>query len=109
MQDGGKGCEIEISKGYSNMEPVAESMNVEENRRGIAHHHNLRYVCSDGESKTKTHIPEEVIESLLNGKLALPYSERFPLPAVINCIGGCSEEYYCSSSVSAWPYSACSE
>ncbi|KAI3765254.1 hypothetical protein L2E82_15301 [Cichorium intybus] len=35
------------------------------------------------------------IESLMNEKLALPYSIKFPLPSAINFPGGCEEVYYC--------------
>eukprot|EP00268_Persea_americana_P008899 TRINITY_DN1348_c1_g1_i2.p1 TRINITY_DN1348_c1_g1~~TRINITY_DN1348_c1_g1_i2.p1 ORF type:complete len:494 (+),score=102.90 TRINITY_DN1348_c1_g1_i2:197-1678(+) len=41
-------------------------------------------------------IPKEIIESLMNGGLALPYSKQFPLPSIVPCPGGCEEEHYCS-------------
>lgn len=40
-------------------------------------------------------IPKEIIESLMNGGLALPYSKQFPLPSIVPCPGGCEEEHYC--------------
>lgn len=96
MRDRAKECEIEKSA-CSQLELVAESTNLEENGDGVAEHDNVGDPCCDRLSKTRTCIPEEVVESLLNGMLKLPYSERFPLPTVVNCIGGCSEEYYCST------------
>ncbi|KAH9318680.1 hypothetical protein KI387_020449, partial [Taxus chinensis] len=73
-----------------------------ENGDGLHHQHSLQ--CSDKKTKMGLHIPEELVESLLNGKLSLPYSEKFPLPSVTNCIGGCSDEHYCSTSCAeaAW-------
>lgn len=40
-------------------------------------------------------LPKEVIESLMNGSLALPYSKQFTLPSIVPCPGGCEEEHYC--------------
>ncbi|XP_020102311.1 histone-lysine N-methyltransferase ATXR2 [Ananas comosus] len=40
--------------------------------------------------------PEEVLKSLINGNLSLPYTSQFALPPVIACPGGCEEEHYCS-------------
>lgn len=39
-----------------------------------------------------------VAELLMNGDLVLPYSDKFSLPSVIQCSGGCGEAYYCSKS-----------
>lgn len=104
MRNRAKECEAEKSTCCSQLELVAKSTNLEENGDGLADHNTIEDSCSDRHSKTRTCIPEEVVESLLNGALKLPYSERFPLPTVINCIGGCSEEYYCSTSCAerAW-------
>ncbi|PIN18330.1 putative histone tail methylase containing SET domain [Handroanthus impetiginosus] len=52
--------------------------------------------CSS--SSEKTCIPQDSIQSLMNGSLQLPYSENFPLPSVVPCPGGCKEAYYCSKS-----------
>uniref|UniRef100_A0A5B7BDL2 Putative histone-lysine N-methyltransferase ATXR2 n=1 Tax=Davidia involucrata TaxID=16924 RepID=A0A5B7BDL2_DAVIN len=52
--------------------------------------------CASSSSKDKIPLPKEVVESLMNGALVLPYSKQFPLPAVISCPGGCREAYYCS-------------
>ncbi|PNX77638.1 histone-lysine N-methyltransferase ATXR2-like protein, partial [Trifolium pratense] len=54
--------------------------------------------CSSGSSKTKVPLPEGVVESLMNGQLKLPYSEKFSLPPAVPCHGGCGEAYYCSMS-----------
>lgn len=40
-------------------------------------------------------ISEEVLASLMNGDLLLPYSEKISLPQVYACPGGCKEEQYC--------------
>ncbi|KAF3325646.1 histone-lysine N-methyltransferase ATXR2 isoform X1 [Carex littledalei] len=42
--------------------------------------------------------PKEMIESLLNGDLSLPFTNRFELPEAVPCPGGCEEEQYCSQS-----------
>lgn len=39
--------------------------------------------------------PKEMIESLLNGDLSLPFTDRFQLPEIVSCPGGCEEEKYC--------------
>lgn len=49
--------------------------------------------CSS--SSEKTRLPHDTIQSLMNGSLQLPYSENFPLPSVVPCLGGCKEAYYC--------------
>lgn len=49
--------------------------------------------CSS--SSQKTRLPHDAIQSLMNGGLRLPYSENFPLPLVVPCLGGCKEAYYC--------------
>ncbi|KAK9155877.1 hypothetical protein Sjap_003357 [Stephania japonica] len=52
--------------------------------------------CSSSDFKEKVSLPKEIVASLMNGQLALPYSERFALPSVVPCPGGCGEAYYCS-------------
>ncbi|CAK9142725.1 unnamed protein product [Ilex paraguariensis] len=54
--------------------------------------------CASSSSKNKISLPKEVVESLMNGELVLPYSKEFPLPPVVSCPGGCREAYYCSQS-----------
>ncbi|GFZ05535.1 histone-lysine N-methyltransferase ATXR2 [Actinidia rufa] len=52
--------------------------------------------CASSSSTYRTSLPKEVVESLMNGELVLPYSKQFPLPSVISCPGGCREAFYCS-------------
>ncbi|PSS05800.1 Histone-lysine N-methyltransferase [Actinidia chinensis var. chinensis] len=52
--------------------------------------------CASSSSTYRTALPKEVVESLMNGELVLPYSKQFPLPSVISCPGGCREAFYCS-------------
>ncbi|GER53243.1 histone-lysine N-methyltransferase ATXR2 [Striga asiatica] len=52
--------------------------------------------CSSPSHKTR--LPQDTIQSLMNGNLLLPYSEKFPLPSVVSCLGGCLESHYCSQS-----------
>ncbi|RZB76700.1 Histone-lysine N-methyltransferase ATXR2 isoform E [Glycine soja] len=54
--------------------------------------------CTSGSSKTKVPLPEGIVESLMNGQLVLPFSEKFSLPPAVPCPGGCGEAYYCSMS-----------
>lgn len=51
--------------------------------------------CSASGSMGKSPLPKEIIESLMDGHLLLPYSERFSLPLVFPCAGGCEESFYC--------------
>ncbi|KAM1015906.1 hypothetical protein ACFX2A_046647 [Malus domestica] len=46
--------------------------------------------------KEKVPLPKGIVESLMNGVLKLPYSDKFSLPPVVPCPGGCKEAYYCS-------------
>ncbi|KAL0917397.1 hypothetical protein M5K25_012453 [Dendrobium thyrsiflorum] len=41
-------------------------------------------------------LSKEVLESLMNSKLSLPFSKQFVLPSIVPCPGGCEEEHYCS-------------
>ncbi|KAL4585170.1 hypothetical protein LXL04_009785 [Taraxacum kok-saghyz] len=52
--------------------------------------------CSSTTSRNRFKLPIESVESLMNEKLTLPFSKKFPLPSVIDCPGGCKEVYYCS-------------
>ncbi|KAG4961075.1 hypothetical protein JHK87_037708 [Glycine soja] len=54
--------------------------------------------CTSGSPKTKVPLPEDVVQSLMNGQLVLPFSEKFSLPPAVPCPGGCGEAYYCSMS-----------
>ncbi|KAK3002867.1 hypothetical protein RJ639_018489 [Escallonia herrerae] len=51
--------------------------------------------CASSSSNTKSPLDQEVVESLVNEKLVLPYSKCFPLPSVVSCPGGCKEASYC--------------
>ncbi|KAK3036698.1 hypothetical protein RJ639_031566, partial [Escallonia herrerae] len=51
--------------------------------------------CASSSSNMKSPLDQEVIESLVNEKLVLPYSKCFPLPSVVSCPGGCKEASYC--------------
>ncbi|KAF6159260.1 hypothetical protein GIB67_032031 [Kingdonia uniflora] len=52
--------------------------------------------CSSSEPKEKVPLHEEVIESLMNGGIVLPYAKQFSLPSSVQCSGGCGEALYCS-------------
>ncbi|KAK9284278.1 hypothetical protein L1049_023448 [Liquidambar formosana] len=52
--------------------------------------------CASSSFKNKIPLPKEVVESLMNDELVLPYSKQFSLPSAISCPGGCGEAYYCS-------------
>lgn len=53
--------------------------------------------CSSSNSKRRSAcMPTEVIESLMNNKLHLPYSNQFKLPGTVSCPGACEEAFYCS-------------
>ncbi|KAH9793045.1 Histone-lysine N-methyltransferase ATXR2 [Citrus sinensis] len=54
--------------------------------------------CAPGSSKDNISLPKGFIESLMNGELELPFSDKFPLPSTIPCPGGCGEACYCSKS-----------
>ncbi|CAN0896976.1 Histone-lysine N-methyltransferase ATXR2 [Linum grandiflorum] len=43
-------------------------------------------------------LPKGLLESLMNGTLILPHSDKFRLPSTVSCAGGCGEAYYCSTS-----------
>ncbi|KAG0566079.1 hypothetical protein KC19_7G037000 [Ceratodon purpureus] len=59
--------------------------------------------CS-GDSKKKKALPADAKAALASGALVLPYSNHFPLPPVVTCKGGCSDDVYCSDMCSdaAW-------
>ena len=40
-------------------------------------------------------LPDGLVESLISGNICLPYSDCFPLPSIVSCIGGCKEEIFC--------------
>lgn len=50
--------------------------------------------CGPSSSKSVS-LPNDVVESLMNGGIQLPYSDQFQLPPVVSCPGGCKEAFYC--------------
>ncbi|CAI9759970.1 unnamed protein product [Fraxinus pennsylvanica] len=57
-----------------------------------------RTECSSGSFSDRSPLLRDTIESLMNDSMQLPFSEKFPLPSVVSCPGGCREAYYCSES-----------
>eukprot|EP00250_Pteridium_aquilinum_P015922 c22840_g1_i1 orf=623-2047(-) len=51
-----------------------------------------------------TKLPLGVAEELVNGSLRLPFSDLFPLPSIVTCVGGCEDELFCSETCAkaAW-------
>ncbi|KFK39502.1 hypothetical protein AALP_AA3G252100 [Arabis alpina] len=49
-------------------------------------------------SSNHNSLPQEVVSSLMNGEMALPYTDKFPLPSPLSCPGRCQEAFYCSES-----------
>lgn len=43
----------------------------------------------------KLPLPKGLTQSLMNGELSLPYSDKFSMPPAVPCPGGCGEAYYC--------------
>lgn len=66
----------------------------EEDNSDIEHHNNMDE-CASSSSKNKIPLPKDVVESLMNEELVLPYSKEFSQPSVIPCPGGCREGNYC--------------
>ncbi|KAF9589061.1 hypothetical protein IFM89_018323 [Coptis chinensis] len=52
--------------------------------------------CSSSGAKKKIPLPKEAVESLMNGHIELPYSNKFSLSSAVPCPGKCGETYYCS-------------
>jgi hypothetical protein len=50
--------------------------------------------CS-GDSKKKKALSSDARVALASGALVLPYNNQFPLPPVVTCKGGCSDDVYC--------------
>ncbi|KAL4197943.1 hypothetical protein AMTRI_Chr03g137830 [Amborella trichopoda] len=79
-----------------------------ENHSVMAGHSDLDSASSSkSEDNAYPPLPKEVIESLINGELVLPYSKEFLLPSVISCVGGCAEEPYCSKSCAEADWESC--
>ncbi|PPR86133.1 hypothetical protein GOBAR_AA34556 [Gossypium barbadense] len=69
----------------------------EEDDHYVQNHHSSEDGASSSSGSTIP-LPMMAVESLMNGELALPYSNKFPLPSVVSCLGGCEEAFYCSKS-----------
>ncbi|KAH0926721.1 hypothetical protein HID58_018977 [Brassica napus] len=55
--------------------------------------------CGGASSSSNLHsLPQGVVTSLMNGEMALPHTDKFPLPSPLSCPGGCQEAFYCSGS-----------
>ncbi|KAK1279409.1 Histone-lysine N-methyltransferase ATXR2 [Acorus gramineus] len=67
-------------------------------KEDVPKNHNHSELCSSSASRDNSAPSDDTLESLMNGTLSLPYSEKFSLPPVISCLGGCEEEHYCSKS-----------
>ncbi|EOX99172.1 Histone-lysine N-methyltransferase ATXR2 isoform 3, partial [Theobroma cacao] len=63
----------------------------------VENHHNSENGASSSSISTNS-LPKMALEALMNGELSLPYSNKFPLPSVVSCPGGCEEAFYCSKS-----------
>ncbi|KAH7440736.1 hypothetical protein KP509_03G007800 [Ceratopteris richardii] len=50
----------------------------------------------DKEKGSNEDLSSNAAESLINGNIQLPFSSLFSLPAVVFCIGGCEDEFFCS-------------
>ncbi|MQL84459.1 hypothetical protein Taro_016972 [Colocasia esculenta] len=83
-------CDIETISDDSE-----EDFLVETTSQGYTRNGDCVKPCASSSMNGKT-IPEEILASLMNNSLVLPYSERFSLPPVVSCPGGCEEEHYCS-------------
>lgn len=57
--------------------------------------------------KEKVPLPKGIAESVMNGGLKLPYSDKFSLPPAVPCPGGCKEAYYCRWVSQIFMFEAC--
>lgn len=62
---------------------------------GFVTDHSNGVGSSTSQKLKENSLSEEILESLMNGDLALPHSKNFSLPPVVACPGGCEEEHYC--------------
>ncbi|OMO60161.1 hypothetical protein CCACVL1_24353 [Corchorus capsularis] len=69
----------------------------DEDEHFVQNHHNSENGASSSSIGTVP-LPKMAVESLMNGEMSLPYSEKFPLPSVVSCPGRCEEPFYCSKS-----------
>jgi hypothetical protein len=54
--------------------------------------------CSAATNGNANVVPQEVIMSLMDADMSLPFTDQFALPSVVACPGGCEGELYCSQS-----------
>ncbi|PPD97929.1 hypothetical protein GOBAR_DD05002 [Gossypium barbadense] len=71
----------------------SNSSDDEEDNHYVQNHHSSENGASSSSGSTIP-LPMMAVESLMNGELALPYSNKFPLPSVVSCLGGCEEAFY---------------
>ncbi|XP_010551028.1 PREDICTED: histone-lysine N-methyltransferase ATXR2 isoform X2 [Tarenaya hassleriana] len=65
---------------------------------GVCMKYNENLDKSGASSSKDNSLPPEVVNSLMNGEMALPYTDKFSLPSPLPCPGGCHEAFYCSGS-----------
>lgn len=46
-------------------------------------------------SSNHNSLPQGVVSALMNGEMALPHTDKFPLPSPLSCPRGCQEAFYC--------------
>jgi hypothetical protein len=51
--------------------------------------------CSGETNGNANAVPQDVIMSLMDGDMSLPFTDQFALPSVVACPGGCEGELYC--------------
>ncbi|PKI68615.1 hypothetical protein CRG98_011019, partial [Punica granatum] len=88
------GCGAETFSGISNNHQGSDSSNGEDIPYGESYD-NME-TCGPSSKAEIIPLPKEIVQSLMNGELKLPCSEKFYLPSVVPCSGGCKEAYYCS-------------
>ncbi|KAL6844543.1 hypothetical protein ACP4OV_026216 [Aristida adscensionis] len=54
--------------------------------------------CSGATKGNSNAVPQEVLMSLMDGDMSLPFTNQFGLPSIVACPGGCEGELYCSQS-----------
>ena len=67
----------------------------DEDRDGEDMDENDEHCGCIGDSKKNKTLPSDKRAALASGALVLPYSNHFPLPPVVSCKGGCSDDVYC--------------
>ncbi|KAK4777023.1 hypothetical protein SAY86_005711 [Trapa natans] len=88
------GCNAEMLSDLSNTQRASDSSDDED----IPYSGSYDNIETCGSSSTGEIMPlsKKTIESLMDGELILPCSEKFPFPPVVACSGDCKEAYYCS-------------